>query len=90
MGHRASVAPGGPQRTVSLTSFLQPSLLLKEEHYSWAGVRVGGAATHLRAVTQAGLVAFGPAGKKGGNVRNTLTQQSPLPSSERPWGRTDC
>lgn len=45
--------------------------------------------------SEAGFVAFGPGGEKGGNVRNILTQQSPptprpSPQLERRWGRTDC
>lgn len=39
----------------------------------------GGESSHLAEAghSEAGLVAFGLAGEKGGNVRNILTQQSP-------------
>lgn len=40
-----------------------------------------GESSHLAGAghSEAGFVAFGPAGEKGGNVRNILTQQSPPP-----------
>ena len=67
--------PAGPQRRVGL-----PLRGVREDGCSWAGVR-GRESSHSAEArhSEAGFVAFGPAGEKGGNVRNILTQQSPPP-----------
>lgn len=66
---------------------------VREDGFSWAWVR-GRESSHSADArhSEAGFVAFGQGGEKGGNVRNILTQQSSPPPPAQGWalGRTDC